>query len=415
MHIVIVGNGIAGNIAALTIKRNNPEVNITLISEENHPLYSPCVLPYYLSGVIDRKQVFLKSIETYSKEGIRIILGEKAESIDINRKKVFLPSQAVPYDKLVIATGSQVVIPPIDGLDKKGVFTFKSIDDADRLCHWSGKKAVVIGSGFIGIEVAIALKRRGYQVQVIELLDWILPRAFDEYPAFLLARLLEENGIEISVKERVNCITGDTCVNGVITERREIKCDTVVIATGMKPNAELAQKAGINIGKLGGIEVDETMLSSALDVYACGDCIETKDLVSGKKALNLLWHNAKQQAKIAANNCLGKQQKYSGSINITGIDIFGVQAVSMGVTSSSFHQSADRLEIIEKSRGLDYLRLIIYQQILVGIQAIGKIKELGFWLRALLRKEDMRLIETKGGSLPYYLWQHYLSQYLSQT
>ncbi len=159
MHIVIIGNGIAGNTAALTIKRGNPEVSLTLISEENCPLYSPCVLPHYLAGAIDRNRVFLEGIESYSGEGIRIILGEKAENIDVRNKEVSLLSQVIPYDKLVIATGSKVIIPPIDGLNKEGIFTLKSLGDADRLCHWSGKEAVVIGSGFIGIEVAVALKK----------------------------------------------------------------------------------------------------------------------------------------------------------------------------------------------------------------------------------------------------------------
>lgn len=414
MHIVVIGNGIAGNTAALTVKKGNPQANLTLISQENYPLYSPCVLPHYLAGKIDRNQLFLKGVDDYFREGIKIILGKKAESIDVKNKEVSLPNQVVPYDKLVVATGSEVMMPPIEGLNKEGVFPLKSLTDTDRLSGWSGEKAVVIGSGFIGIEVAIALKMRNYQVHIIELLDWILPRAFDEYPASLLAKLLQENDIKLLVKERVNCITGNTRVSGVVTDRRKIKCDTVILATGMKPNGELARKAGLEIGKLGGIAVDREMLTNAPDIYACGDCAETEDLVSGEKALNLLWHNAKQQAEVAGNNCLGKQEKYPGSINITGVDIFGVQAVSMGVTSATVGQDINKLEIVERSRGLDYLRLIIRDGVLVGVQAVSKIKDLGFLLGAILRKEDLELPEKGVSSLPYLWWRHRIGQYLSK-
>ncbi len=201
----------------------------------------------------------------------------------------------------------------------------------------------------------------------------------------------------------------------MVTDKREIKCDTVILATRTKPEVELARKAGLKIGRLGGIEVDKGMLSSVSDVYAYGDCVETEDLVSGEKALNLLWRNAKQQAEAAANNCLGGHQKYPGSINVTGVDIFDVQGVSIGITASSIAQEANKLEIIEKSRGLDYLRLIIYDQVLVGVQAINKIKELGSLLSVILRKEGLKLPEKGSSIFPYLLQRHRLSQYLSRT
>lgn len=410
MHIVIIGNGIAGNTTASSIRQRNSCAQLVLISEETYPLYSACVLPHYLAGSLSRDRVFLKSLEDYPREGVTTILGERAEGIDTKNRQVLLSSQTIPYDRLVIATGGKVIIPPIKGLEKEGVFTFKSLTDADRVYGWSGKKAAVIGSGFIGVEVAIALRKRGYHVHIVELLDWILPRAFDHQPASLLKELLERNGIRVSVGERVNSIIGDTKVTGISTDKQRIECDTVILATGIKPNVELARKAGLKIGKLGGIEVDDQMMSSTEDIYACGDCVETKDLVSGEEALNLLWHNAKQQAEIAADNCLRIDRKYRGSINITGIDIFGTQAVSIGITSANVSpEKVNRLEVIERNWGRDYLRLIIYDGFLIGVQAINKIKDLGLLLSAILRKEDLKMT-IKARNIPYFLWRYRISR-----
>ncbi len=413
INVVIIGSGIAGNTAIMTMRQGNSKARLTLISEEIHPLYSACALPYYLAGSISRDGVFIKGHENYTEKGTKYIVGEKAEDIDTNNKKIFLSSKKLPYDKLVIATGGEVIIPPIKGIDKEGVFTFKSLSDADSVYGWDGKKAVVIGSGLIGIEVAIALKERGYQVSIIELLDWILPRVFDSQPALLLIELLEKNGIKIYLKERVNSIIGTTRITGIVTDKREIECDTVILATGIRPNVELARKAGLKIGELGGIEVDSLMQSSLGDIYACGDCVESTDVVSGEKALNLLWHNAKQQADVAAHNCLGDNKQYHGSMNITGVDVFGTKAISLGITSTNISSGkTGKLEVVEKNWDKDYLRLVIHDNYLIGIQSVSRMKDLGFLLGALLRKDELRTYEEAHGRLfPYAWWRHKIAEY----
>ncbi len=412
MDITIIGDGIAGNTTASIVKKHNTNANVTLISEESCPLYSPCVLPHYLAGSLSRDQIFLKGLKDYTREGIRTVFGERVESIDTKNNQVFLSNQAVPYDKLVIATGSEAIVPPIQGLDKEGIFAFKSLSDADKLCSWLGEKAVVIGSGFIGVEVAVALKKKGYKVHIVELLDWILPRAFDMKPAALLKELLEKNGIRVSVKEKVTNIIGNGEVARIITDKQEVKCDTVILAAGMKPNVGLAREMGLKIGKLGGIEVDSQMTTNIGNIYACGDCTETTDFITGDKALNLLWHNAKQQAEIVANNCLGDDRQYHGSMNITGVDIFGTQAVSIGITTANIHpERANDLEIIEKNWGRDYLRLISHNGLLIGLQSINRTKDIGFLFSAMLRKEDLKLPEKSCTWLfPYLLWQHWIRQ-----
>ena len=405
MHIVIIGGGIAGNTAASTIKKHSPETKVTLISEEAQPLYSACVLSHYLARSLERSRVFLKNTQDYMKEGITTILGEKVESVDASNKKLSLQGQTIPYDKLIIATGSKVLTPPIQGVTNNGVFSLKTISDTDRVNDWPGEKVVVIGSGFVGVEAAIALRRRGCQVQIVELLDWILPRSFDADPALLILKLLEKNGVQVSVQEKVKSIDANSKVNRVVTDKQTIDCDTVIMAAGMRPEIELARDAGLSIGKLGGIAVDDQMMSSLNDVYACGDCIESKDLISGKKTFYLLWHNAKQQAEIAAYNCLGNQRSYPGSMNITGVDIFGTQTVSVGLTATIATQDeGSSVEVIEKNWGADYLRLIMKDGFLVGVQDISRTKDIGLLLSAILRRENLKMADKSTGQSHSYLW-----------
>jgi NAD(P)H-nitrite reductase large subunit len=199
-RFVVLGNGIAGVSAAQAMRRLDREASITIISEEPHPTYSACVLPDYLSGEISRERVFVRGFPDYSRENIHLITSERAIALDPDRKRILLHAESVAYDKLIVATGSKPMIPPIHGTNRKGVFTFKSIEDGDSICRWEGHTAVVIGSGPIGVEVSLSLKKRGYRVFLIELLDRILPQVFDEYPACLIRDALKSIDIDVGTK-----------------------------------------------------------------------------------------------------------------------------------------------------------------------------------------------------------------------
>lgn len=385
MQFIVVGNGVAGITAASTIRRLDRKAGITMISEEPHPAYSACVLSNYLSGGLEREKVFLKGFFDYLRENIELIAAQKVISLNIGGKEVGLRSRSISYDKLIIATGSKPAIPPIKGTDKEGTFTFKSLEDADKIYQWDGQTAVVVGSGPIGIEVSLALKEKGYQVFLVELLSRILPRVFDEYPASIIRDILEEGGIEVSTQERIVEILGSGRVEGVATDKRKIKCDTVILAAGMRPQVGLAEGA-LRLGKLGGILVDDEMGTSVQDVYACGDCVETKDLISGRSALNLLWHNARQQGSVAGYNAVGIARNYLGSLNFTGVELFGTHAVSIGSTTGA---SQDGLEMIEGKRGRHYQRLILSNGVLIGVQSIDWSENMGALLTAILRQEKV--------------------------
>lgn len=388
-RFVVVGNGIAGVSAAFTIRKYNKEAKITIVSKERHPTYSPCLFPYYLSGEISRERVFIMELSDYSKDHLQFIPSEKAISVDIERKKVVLQAGSMGYDKLIIATGSKPTLPSIKGINKKGVFTFKSIGDADGIAKWKGSTAVVIGSGPIGVEASLVLKRRGYRVFLIEILDRILPRVFDEYPASLMKDALEGNGIDLANRERVIEILGGQQVRGVVSDKRKIKCDTVILAIGMRPEKEFAEGI-LEVGALGGIKVNDRMGTSLPDVYACGDCAEAPSLIDGRPILSLLWHNARLQGQVAGSNAAGISIIYPGSLPIAGVNVFGLRAVSMG---SIGEDTGPGHKIIEARRNGGYRRLVLSGEVLVGVQSINWDEDLGFFLAAILRKEKVKTYE----------------------
>lgn len=414
MHVVIIGNGVAGNTAASAIRAVSKEIPITMISQEPFPEYSACVLSKkYISGEMRRDEVFLKNFTDYSKENIRTLFGQKARGLDIGNKKVLLESESISYDKVIIATGGKPMVPPIEGIDKKGIFTLKSLEDADRIYSYSGRKSVVIGAGPIGIEVSISLKKRGWEVSLVELLEWVLPRAFDEKPSLILRKIIEDYGIEVLTGERAVKFGGNSRVHSVITNKREIECDMAILVLGMRPEVELAQKAGVEIGNLGGIKVNEEMMTNVEGIYACGDCVQARDIISSEDILSLLWHNAKQQGEVAGYNSVGIKRRYPGAMNITGIDIFGTYAVSIGHTMDRFKGA--RLEIIESEDGRYYHRLLIVDGILVGIQSVDKPEDMGPLLSAIRRGdslEKLRKVIGNGNLLSKNPWWYRIYPYI---
>lgn len=396
MHIVIIGNGIAGNAVAFEIKKYCPNYHVTIISQENCPAYEPGALPYYLGGNVPRRTVFFKQLEDYHRAGIELILAKKVVALNPEKREVLLATgDSLTYDRLVIATGGEQMIPPIQGIDKGGIFSCKILADADSLAAHNGKTVVVIGSGLIGIEAAEALKLRGYEVYLVELLDWILPRVFDREPAAILAEELEKKGIKVFIKEKVLSINGNDRVTSVTTDKREIPCDTVVLASGVIPASKLAVEAGIEVGRSRGIKVDEHMQTSISHIYACGDCVEAKDVFTGENALYQLRHNALEQAEVVARNCAGIESKYRGAWNFTRAHFFDTHAVSIGKTLAGC-QERGGIEVIEKKQQDGYYRLILQDGYLIGAQAIGRpANNMGFLFGAMRRRDDLRQLRSK--------------------
>jgi len=379
---VVIGNGVAGYTAAYTIKQHRNEAQITMISKEPYPLYSACGLANYLAGEIPRETLFLEDLSCYEHLGILPRFGESVIRIDTQSRKVVLNEGIINYDKLILATGSKALRPPIEGINHEGILALKSIADADNILKHDGSCVAVIGSGPIGIEAAIAIKRRGLEVFLIESMPRLLPRLFDQGPSRFVEDVLTEHGIKVFCGELVSHIFCKEKGMEVVTREREISCDFIILAAGMVPNIEITEETGINIGVLNGISVDDKMRTSVEGVYACGDCVETWNVLTGRICLSLLWHCARQQGRIAGLNASGIEARYPGSVNYTGVDLFGVPCVSLGVLEDEDH----KISAVEK-RGKDFLRrFLIKDNTLIGIQVIGDMDGIGVIANLVRRK-----------------------------
>jgi NADH oxidase (H2O2-forming) len=390
MHVVVIGNGVAGNNAASIAGKFNCEVAI--LSEEAFPEYSACALPYYLSGEIARQRIFLNQDKRSSEDCIRTIFGKKVERIHVENQEVVFEGEGLHYDKLIIATGAEAIIPKIAGVDKAGVFTFKTLADVDKILAYDKRTVAIIGSGFIGVEVGIALKRSGCEVILIEVLDRILPRAFDRKASDIIRTILSEHGIEVLTEEKVVRILGGRQVEGIETENRKIRCDTVILSAGMRPRVDLARSAGIEIGELGGIVTNEHMLTNIENIYACGDCVESRDAVTDKNSLQLLWPNAVSQGRTAGYNCIGIHSKYRGFVNVVGVDVFGTHVASIGHTEAAF-EGAGHIQVIEKAYAKHSHWIIVKDGAIVGAQFIGKTKDAGVISQAIWKRTCLEGIE----------------------
>ena len=368
-NIVIIGNGAAGNSAADTIRQHDPHIPIIMIAREELPEYSACALPDCLAGWVTRDKLFIKKTEDYLRMGIQMRWGQELIRIDADQRILITSQETMAYDRLILATGSRAVIPSIPGADLYGNFVVKTVADIDAIRTHQPREVLVVGSGNIGVEVAEALQVRGCQVTMVELRERILPRIFDEEPACRIQQILADHGIKVLTGEKVLAIKGGHGVEEAATDKRTIKCDTVIWAAGVKQNVEQAQAAGIKIGKLGGIQVDAYMRTNLTDVYACGDCIESVDLLTGYPSLSLLWPNAIKQGQVAALNCLGQDIHYAGAVSLVVEDIYGVTAVSMGITADAL---ADRgCEVLEGDYSGQYWRLLVQDDRIMGMQSLG--------------------------------------------
>lgn len=414
MQVVIIGNGVAGNSVCSAIREVNQRARITLVSEELYPAYSACVLGEYLGGEIQRGRVFLKRIKDYRQQGIRILLGRRAIKIDVKNRKVYLEKNRILYDKLIVASGAESLIPAVDGTTREGVFSFKSIRDADRILACRARRVVVVGSGPIGVEVSCALRRRNREVYLVELLDWVLPQVLDQKPALRVQRILEGHGIKVVTDEKVEKITGNHGVRGVLTNKREIKCEMVIMAGGMRPRVNLLRQAGAELGELGGVKVDSYMLTNLSGIYACGDCAEAPDPVSGETTLIMLWHNARRQGMVAGYNCAGVRKEYPGSTNVVNVNVFEVPVFSIGSPVSAL--AGGGIEVIEKDRPHYYGRVVVAGGKIRGAQFIGETEDMGVLLPAVRKRcslENVKKIVDSPELLSLAPWYHKIKKYLT--
>ncbi|OGO20517.1 MAG: hypothetical protein A2Z15_07460 [Chloroflexi bacterium RBG_16_50_11] len=420
IQYLIIGNS-AGSIGAAEAIRELDRVGtVAIVSDEPYPAYSRPLISEYLAHPYPLEKMLYRKSDFYEKNSIQVIFGEKAIAVNPAEYTVKLQSgQVLHWQKLLLATGGAPIVPDMEGVNLKGVFTFNKLDDAKAIDgflseHRQNPRAVVIGGGLIGVSVTEALVKRGVAVTIVEMKDWILNTILDVETAALEADVLS--------KADVSVITGHTAVkinsyfagevSGItLDDGRALPCDMVVIAIGVRPRLDAVAGSGIKINR--GIVVDRHMLTSSPDIYACGDVAEAYDFVIGASRLTPIWPNAYEGGRVAGLNMAGKTTEYAGGTVMNALKYFSLNIVSAGLVAPPDNTYET---IINRHNGI-YRKVIIKNGKLAGLAFAGDIEKSGIVYN--LMKDGVNVENFKKAlvaddfglaSLPESVWRSKLSR-----
>lgn len=340
MRIVIIGAVAAGTSAAAKARRNNEEAEIVIYEKESHISYSGCGIPYLIGGEIGDPMELTPRNPKFFKEkyNVDIYTEHEVSKVDANRKKLLVRDLKTGstfedyFDKLVIATGARATRLSIKGSDEDHVFTLRNINDMyrikDYIAEKSPKSAVIIGTGFIGLEMAENLRKKGIDVTLLEVLSQVTP-GLDPDMAVYVEEHLQNNGISVYKESEVEEITKDSVL---LSDHREIFADLVLVSVGVRSETALAEEAGVKLGLHKSIIVDECMRTNIPDVFACGDCIQQFHAITGKPVYRPVGSTANKTGRIAGDSLSGGNLRFRGVIGTGIFRIFGLTVAQTGLS-----------------------------------------------------------------------------------
>ncbi len=369
-RLVVVGNGMAGVACVEQILKRKHDFEITIFGDEPHVNYNRILLSSVLAGEKSAEDIVLNDVDWYRENGLRARLGVRVAGIDRAAQTVIDDEgRATHFDELILATGSSAFIPPIPGVEKKNVHVFRTLDDTRALLEKSRKgcRAVVIGGGLLGLEAARGLQLRGCEVSVVHLMETLMERQLDRDGGAYLLRKIENLGIRVMLPKQTAALTGNGRVEGLrFASGEELEADLVVIAAGIKPNAELARKAALEVRR--GIVVDDYMQTSDPHIHAVGECTEHRGQTFGLVAPLM------EQAKVLASTLTGSRAvAFTGASTAAKLKIMGVEIFSAG----SIDESEPGIETVryeDPSLGI-YKKLFLKDNRLRGVILVGDISD----------------------------------------
>lgn len=352
LKIVVIGGVAAGPKAAARAKRCNPKAQVTLIEKGEWISYGGCGLPYFLGATVkDLDDLMTTSWEALrtpafmkATKDIDTLLGWEATKIDRENKSVQVvncstkEAKTLPYDKLVIATGAENFVPPIENVNATGVFGMKTPKDASDMQDYIKSegvgKAVVIGAGLIGMETAEAFANWGLDVTVIEMQKWVLPQMLDEEMGIVFRDYLEAEDMNFMLDTKVEKILVDESgkVSGVVTDKGEVEAQIILVAAGVRPVVNLAKDAGLEVNKA--IIVNDRMETSDPDIYAAGDCVMCKHIISGESVYVPMGSTANKQGRVIGTNITGGDETFPGVLGTAVIKMFDWSAGKVGLSEN---------------------------------------------------------------------------------
>ncbi len=386
MRYVVIGAGPAGVTAVETLRAQDPQGEVVLIGGEPEPAYSRMAIPYYLSDKIQEQGTYLRRDPDHLNNlGVRQIQQRVSAVHGSARTVQLVGGETVAFDRLLLATGSNPVKPPIDGLDQPGVHHCWTLEDARNIVKYArpGSRVVLMGAGFIGCIIMEALAERGVDLTVVEMGDRMVPRMMDQASGNLIKQWCLDKGVTVHTSTRVTGVQANADGNARFTLACDpagaIEADLVVVATGVKPATDFLQGSGIELAQ--GVVVNEYLESSVPGIYAAGDVCEGMDWGSGERAVHAIQPVAAETGRIAALNMSGQVTPYPGSMAMNVLDTLGLISVSygqwMGVPGGD---AVHRLD----SDAYRYIKLQFNGDRLVGAITLGRTEHVGV-LRGLIQ------------------------------
>jgi NADPH-dependent 2,4-dienoyl-CoA reductase/sulfur reductase-like enzyme/rhodanese-related sulfurtransferase len=349
MKYLIIGGVAGGATAAARLRRIDETAEIVVLEKSGYMSYGNCGLPYYIGGVIPRRNsLLLQTPESFRQRlNIEVRLHHEAVAIHPDGKRVGVRTAdgreyEETYDKLLLAPGANAVRPLLEGIDSEGIFTLRNVEDTDRikayLTQHRVKRAVVVGASFIGLEMAENLHHAGVEVSIVEMGDQVMA-PIDFSMAAIVSRHLVSKGVHLHLNDGVAGFERARAITVRLKSGKRLEADMVLLSIGVRPATELARAAGLKIGSTGGIWVDDYLMTSAKDVYAVGDAIEFPHPLTGQPWLNFLAGPANRQGRLVADNmALGNSVKYEGSVGTSVAKVFDLTVSSVGLAAKRLQQ-----------------------------------------------------------------------------
>ena len=393
MKYVIIGASAAGLAAAEAVRKYDAQGTVTVLTEEEYMPYSRPSISYYLKGKVKESNMTLRKSAFYKEKKIDVITSSKVTAIDTEKKIVKAGRKNYPYDKLCLCTGSKPFVPPMDNVEgKANALTFLDLKATKAVKTLANDKtrAVVIGAGLIGMKAAEGLVKICKSVDVVELAPRVLPSILDAKSAKQVKKHLENNGIRFHLENTVVKASskGKQITAVTLKDGKKLPCDLLILAVGVRPQTELAEKAGLEVNR--GIITDtETMQTSNPDIYAAGDCCVSTDMLDGSKKIIALWPNAVQQGNVAGAQMAGADVTVGGTYSVNAIDFFGLRICTCGLINAQGEQYSDKI----RQDGDVYKRLVFEGDKLVGYVLINSSVNAGMYTNLISNKISLDTIQ----------------------
>ena len=408
MKVIIVGGVAGGASCAARLRRLDEKAEIIMLERGPYVSYANCGLPYHIGGVIENESSLLVATEQMFRGMFAIDVRSRCEVVGISPKEktVELKNHATgevtteSYDKLVLSPGAAPIRPPLPGIDLPGIFSVRTVPDAREIRQWidqggsdlteehtstgfqpldKAKRAVVVGGGYIGLEMAENLAHRGLEVTLVEMLDQVMA-PLDPECARLVERHLEKNGVRLALNDAVAGFrkTPAGSLEVLVKSGKSYPADIVILAIGVRPETSLAKMAGLTIGERGGIRVDDQMHTSDPDIFAVGDAVEVKDFITGEWSLIPLAGPANRQGRIVADVIAGRNSHFRGTQGTSVIGIFGATVATTGVNE----------KLLTRLNQKDYEKVYLFPNSHAGYYPGART----IVLKVIFRKSDGRLL-----------------------